>query len=194
MKDKITIKKTEILSDDYYTLKKVTYHYQKPDGSYETQVREVYDRGHGAAILLYNRHKASVILTRQFRLPTFINPYEDGMLIESCAGMLDDENPENCIRREAQEETGYQVEKVTKVFEAYTSPGVLTEKLHFFVAEYNKDMKVGEGGGLDEEQEHIEVIELKFNEALKMIYRGDIKDAKTILLLQYAKIHELVSV
>ena len=189
---RIRINNTEILSDNWYTLKKVTYDYQKEDGSWELQQREAYDRGNGATILLYNRERGTVVLTRQFRLPTYINGNDTGMLIEACAGLLDDHNPEDCIKKETEEETGYRIHKVEKVFESYMSPGSVTEVLYFFIAEYDSDMKVSEGGGLAEEQENIEVLELSFDKAYAMIATGEIKDSKTIMLLQYAKIHELL--
>ncbi|MET3037776.1 GDP-mannose pyrophosphatase NudK [Chryseobacterium sp. NRRL B-14859] len=184
----ITILKTEILSDNWYTLNKVTYSILKKDGTTETQSREAYDRGNGAAILLYNKASGTVILTRQFRLPTYINGNTTGMLIEACAGLLDHDNPEDCIRRETEEETGYKVSKVKKIFEAYMSPGSVTEILHFFIAEYSHDMKTKEGGGLEEEGENIEVLELPFETALGMIDNGEIHDAKTIMLLQHLRI------
>ncbi|MCS4304741.1 GDP-mannose pyrophosphatase NudK [Chryseobacterium sp. BIGb0232] len=184
----ITILKTDILSDNWYTLNKVTFTVRKKDGTNETQSREAYDRGNGAVILLYNKISNSVILTRQFRLPTYINGNTSGMLIEACAGLLDNDNPEDCIKRETEEETGYKISKVEKVFEAYMSPGSVTEILHFFIAEYSNDMKITDGGGLEEEGEQIEVLELTFDEALTMMDSGDIKDAKTIMLLQYLRI------
>ena len=191
--DRIKIQQTEILSDNWYTLKKVTYQYQLKNGSWETHAREAYDRGNGATILLYNKVKQTVILTRQFRLPTYINGNETGMLIEACAGLLDKNNPEDCIRKETEEETGYRVSKVRKLFEAYMSPGSVTADLYFFAAEYDEAMKVGTGGGLAEEQEHIEVLEVDFEQACGMLETGEIRDAKTIMLLQYAKIHALLS-
>jgi len=182
------VTKTEILSDNWYTLRKITYEYLKKDGSVASVTREAYDRGNGATILLYNTEFRTVILTRQFRLPTFINGNETGLLIEACAGLLDDDNPEECIRRETEEETGYKVTAVEKIFEAYMSPGSVTEILHFFIAEYSRKMKVSDGGGLSEEHENIDVLELDFDGAFEMIKTGDIKDAKTIMLLQYFKI------
>ncbi|WP_200977655.1 GDP-mannose pyrophosphatase NudK [Echinicola sp. 20G] len=190
--ENIKINKTEILSDNWYILKKVTFDYRKKNGEWEPQSREAYDRGNGATILLYNKEFQSVILTRQFRLPTYINGNESGMMIESCAGLLDKDNAEDCIKKETEEETGYKVHKVQKIFESYMSPGSVTEILHFFVAEYDKGMKVSEGGGLEEEQENIEVMELNFEDAYKMIATGEIRDAKTIMLLQYAKLHQLL--
>lgn len=191
MNKNIRIEKTEILSNNWYTLKKVTYSYLKKDGSLQVQSREAYDRGNGATILLYNAEKKTVILTRQFRLPTYINGNASGMLIEACAGLLDLDNPEDCIRRETEEETGFKVKDVRKVFEAYMSPGSVTEILHFFVAAYDDHMKVHEGGGMAHEQEDIEVLELPFSDAIRMIDTGEIKDCKTIMLLQYALINLL---
>lgn len=193
MNQNIKILKTEILSDNWYTLKKVTYEYLKNDNSLQIQTREAYDRGNGATILLYNKEQKTVILTRQFRLPTFINGNNTGMLIEACAGLLDKDNPEDCIRKETEEETGYKVTDVRKIFEAYMSPGSVTELLHFFIAEYQRSMKVTEGGGIAHEQEDIEVLELDFSTAFSMISTREIKDAKTIMLLQYARIHHLLS-
>lgn len=190
--ESIKIRKTEILSDNWYILNKVTYDYQKKDGTWETHAREAYDRGNGATILLYNKARKTVILTRQFRLPTYINGNESGMLIEACAGLLDKNNPEDCIRKETEEETGFRINKVEKVFESYMSPGSVTEILYFFIAEYDQKMKVSEGGGLEEEQENIEVLELDFDLAYNMIGTGEIKDGKTIMLLQYAKINHLL--
>lgn len=190
---KIEIQKTELLSDNWYVLNKITYQYHKEDQKVETQIREVYDRGNGAGILLYNTNQKTVILIRQFRLPTYLNGNKTGMMIEVCAGLLDKEKPEECIIREVEEETGYQITTVQKVFETYVSPGAVTEILHLFVGEYNSSMKVSEGGGLASEQENIEVLEVPFIEALAMIERGEIQDSKTIMLLQYAKINNLVN-
>ena len=188
----VTIVNTEILSDNWYTLRKITYRQQKGDGTTETHSRETYDRGNGAAILLYNKQSRTVILTRQFRLPTYVNGNPDGMMIEACAGLLDKDKPEDAIRREAEEETGYKLAAVQKVFEAYMSPGSVTEILYFFIAEYSSAMKVNEGGGLEEEQENIEVLELPVDAAMQMIDSGEIKDAKTIMLLQYIKLHGIL--
>lgn len=189
---KIEITETKVLSDNWYTLRKITYNYLKKDGQWETQSREAYDRGNGATILLYNKNSKTVILTRQFRMPTYLNGNETGMLIEACAGLLDKDNAEECIRRETEEETGYKISSVEKLFEVYMSPGSVTEIVHFFAAEYTKDMKITEGGGLDDEQENIEVLEFDFDTAYSMIKSGEIKDAKTIMLLQYAKINGLL--
>ena len=187
----IKIKRTDLLSDNWYILKKVTYEYHK-DQTAETHIREVYDRGNGAAILLYNSIEKTVILTRQFRLPTYLNGNKSGMMIEVCAGLLDKDQPEQCIIRETEEETGYRIKTVRKVFETYMSPGAVTEILHLFVGEYDSTMKVGDGGGADNEQENIEVLEYRFDETFALIESGEIKDAKTIMLLQYAKINNLV--
>lgn len=192
MIDKIKVLDTEILSNNWYTLKKLTYQFQKNNGEWQTQNREAYDRGNGATILLYNKEQQTVILTRQFRLPTYINGNETGMLIEACAGLLDKDNPEDCIRRETEEETGYKVSHVEKIFEAYMSPGSVTELIYFFIAEYSSAMKIHEGGGVDHEQEDIEVLEITFDTAYKMIGSGEIKDGKTIMLLQYIKLNGIV--
>lgn len=188
----VQIEKTEILSDNWYTLKKVTFSIKKKDGSFQQQSREAYDRGNGAAILLYDKSTGKVILTRQFRLPTYINGNASGMMIEACAGLLDNDNPKECIKRETEEETGYKISHVEKIFEAFMSPGSVTEILHFFIGEYSKEMKINDGGGLDDEGEDIEVLELFFEEALKMIDTGEIKDAKTIMLLQYLRLKNIL--
>lgn len=191
MNNAVKIIKSEVLSDNWYTLRKVTFDVHYKNGTVKTLSREAYDRGNGATILLYNKQQQTIVLTRQFRMPTFINGNESGMLIEACAGLLDKDNAEDCIRRETEEETGYKVKDVRKVFEAYMSPGSVTEILYFFIAEYTKDMKESEGGGVDE-GEDIEVLEYNFNQALKMIETGEIKDGKTIMLLQYLQIHRLI--
>lgn len=191
--DKIKIVKDEVLSNNWYTLKRIAYEYPKKDGSLQVQQREVYDRGNGATILLYNKNAGTVVLTRQFRLPTFVNGNKTGMLIEACAGLLDQDNPEDCIRREVQEETGYQVQQVRKIFQAYMSPGSVTEILFFFVAEYDPSMKLHEGGGMEHEQEDIEVLEMPFAETLRKVQSGEICDAKTIMLLQYAQLNNLLA-
>ena len=191
MNHKIKNVKTDVLFDNWATLKRVTYEYSTSDGKWETQKREVYDRGNGAVILLYNREQKTVILTKQFRLATFLNGNATGMLIEACAGLLDDELPEEGIKRETEEETGYQINKVIKVFESYMSPGSVTEILYFFIAEYESDMKVNNGGGVAHEQENIEVLEMKFADAVRLIETGEIKDAKTIMLLQYLQLHNV---
>lgn len=184
--------KSTLLSDNYYILNKVTFDYLMSSGKWVTQMREVYDRGDGAGILLYNKEKKTVILTKQFRMPTYLNDNKDGFLVEIAAGMLDKDNPEQCIIRETEEEVGYRLKEVKKVYEAYSSPGVMTEKMHFFVGEYTDDMKVGKGGGLDSEHEDIEVLELPFKTAIDMLNNGEIEDTRTIVLLQYAQIHHLL--
>ena len=171
---------TEVLSANWYTLRKITFELQHADGRWTTQSREAYDRGNGAVMLLYSRPKQTVILTRQFRMPTYVNGNPEGMLIEACAGLLDQDDAEACIRRETEEETGFRVQNVEKVFEAYMSPGSVTELLYFFVAEYTDDLRVHAGGGMADEQEHLEVLELPFAEALTMMQDGRIRDGKTI--------------
>lgn len=188
----VQIKNIEVLSDNWYTLRKVVFDYQRKDGTWETQSREAYDRGNGATILLYNREQQTVILTRQFRMPTYVNGNPTGMLIETCAGLLDKDQPEDCIRRETEEETGYRVSEVRKVFELYMSPGSVTEILYFFVGEYDRHMKTNDGGGAADEQENIEVLEMPFAQALEMMQAGEIKDAKTVILLQYARLNGLI--
>ena len=188
----IEIKDIEVLSQNWATLRKITYQYKKKDNTWETQTREAYDRGNGAAILLYNKDNKTIILTRQFRMPTFLNGNENGMMIEVCAGVLDQQNAEDCIRKEIEEETGYSIKDVHKIFEVYMSPGSVTEIVYFFVGEYSQDMKSSDGGGLADEQENIEVLEMLFDKAYGMIASGEIKDAKTIMLLQYAKINKLI--
>jgi nudix-type nucleoside diphosphatase (YffH/AdpP family) len=188
----IKIKQTDLLSDNWYLLNKVTFDFLQKDGKWVTQKREVYDRGNGAGILLYNREQKTIILTKQFRLPAYLNRHETGMMIEVCAGMLDQDHPEQCIIREAEEETGYRIKSVQKIMETYMSPGAITEILHLFIGEYDASMKVHEGGELEQEEEEIEVIEMTFDEGYHMIATGEIKDAKTIILMQYAKINNLV--
>jgi nudix-type nucleoside diphosphatase (YffH/AdpP family) len=191
IQDRIRIQKVETLSDDWYLLKKTTFDYRRKDGSWQTQSRETYDRGNGATILLYNRERHTVILTRQFRFPAFVN-HHSGMLIETCAGLLDENDPETCIRRETEEETGYRVGTIRKVFEAFMSPGSVTERLFFYVAEYHPDLKIADGGGLLSDGEDIDILELNLDTALRMIETGDIMDGKTIMLLQYAKLAHLM--
>lgn len=183
--------KKELLSDNWYSLNKVTFEYQREDGEWETQIREAYDRGNGAVILLYNKEKDTVILTRQFRMPTYLNGNEDGMMIEACAGILEKGNAEQTIIMEVEEETGYKIKEVKKVFESYMSPGSVTEVLYFFIGQYEDNMKVSEGGGAEDETENIEVMEMPFQKALQMMRTGEIMDAKTIMLLQYAQIQHL---
>lgn len=192
--DRVKNIEKELLSNNWYLLEKVKFELQLNNGRWESQTREVYDRGNGATILLYNKSKMTIILTKQFRLPTYLNGNQTGFLIEACAGLLDQDSPEACIKKETEEETGYQVKDVYKVFEAYMSPGSVTEILHFFIAEYSEDMKISSGGGVREEQENIEVLELSFQTAMEMIKSGEIKDAKTIMLLQHLKIENVMQV
>src|ERR1700760_2534020 len=186
--NRIRVKDVRLLSDNHYTLKTTTLEGRRGDGEWQTQHRETYDRGNGATLLPYNLAQRTVVLVRQFRYPAFVNGYDD-LLIEAAAGLLDNESPEVRIRAEAEEETGYRLGDINKVFEAFMSPGSVTEKLHFFVAEYEPRMKVGSGGGIADEGEDIEVLELPIDEALAMIADGRIVDAKTIMLLQYAALH-----
>jgi nudix-type nucleoside diphosphatase (YffH/AdpP family) len=188
--ERVNIIESQVLSHDWYLLRKISFDYLRNNGEWQRQTREVYDRGNGAAILLFNREKRTVVLTRQFRLPVFVNGH-DGLLIEVAAGLLEGADPEERIRAEAEEETGYRVHHVQKVFESYMSPGSVTEKLHFFIAEYDASSKVSDGGGLEEETEELEVLEWAFEEALEAFYRGEICDAKTIMLLQYAAMKDL---
>jgi nudix-type nucleoside diphosphatase (YffH/AdpP family) len=187
-KEAVKILENNVLSDQFYVLRRLTFERVERSGERVTQVREVYDRGNGAAILLYNPGAKTVILTRQFRMPTFVNGNPTGMLIECCAGLLDRDNAEEAIRRETEEETGYRIGSVEKVLEAYMSPGSVTEILYFFTAAYEPSMKVSDGGGLEAEQEDIEVLELSIDRALEMVKTGEIKDGKTIMLLQHARL------
>ncbi|WP_339099317.1 GDP-mannose pyrophosphatase NudK [Yersinia enterocolitica] len=190
MSVKIENIRSELLSKNWFKLYKYTFDLIDDNGTSVQQIREVYDRGNGATILLYNRPNGTVLLINQFRMPTYVNGNPDGMLLETCAGLLDNDSPEECIRREAMEETGYQVDNVQKLFEAYMSPGGVTEIVHFFAAEYHVAQKVTDDVGVEDEV--IEVVELPFTEAIAMIADGRIKDGKTIMLLQYAQIHNLL--
>jgi GDP-mannose pyrophosphatase NudK len=190
MKENIKIIEKKLLSDNWYKLYKYTLETTDKKGNKKIEQREAYDRGNGAVILLYNSKTKTVILTKQFRLPTYVNGNAEGFMIEACAGLLDKDNPEDCIRKETEEETGYRIDHVRKIYEAYMSPGSVTEILYFFVAEYSKDQKVTEGGGVEGE-ENIEVLELSFEKAWNMMEKGEIRDAKTIMLLQYAKLNGL---
>jgi len=185
----VEIVENEVLSDNWYVLRKVTYRIRRGEGNWDTHSREAYDRGNGATVLLYNRAQRSVVLTRQFRLPTYVNGNATGMMIEACAGLLDGDDPVACVRREVLEESGYAVHDVRKIFEIYMSPGSVTEVLHFFVAEYEPGQRQHDGGGVVDEGEDIEVMEVPFDEAIADVARGAIKDAKTVMLLQYAALH-----
>jgi len=186
MSERVRIKEVEVLSDDWYVLKKTTFDYRRTNGEWQTQSRETYDRGNGATILLYNLEQQTVILTRQFRFPAYANGLADGLLIETAAGLLDQASPEARIRAEVEEETGYRVNAVEKVFEAYMSPGSVTEKLFFFVAAYEGTSRLNSGGGVASDGEDIEVLELSFTASLSMMKEGEIQDGKTIMLLQHA--------
>ncbi len=186
--DRIRIRDVRLLSENYYTLKTTTFEWRRGNGEWQTQHRESYDRGNGAALLPYNLAQATVILVRQFRYPAYVNGYDD-LLIEAAAGLLDDETPESRIRAEAEEETGYRLGEIRKIFEAFMSPGSVTEKLYFFVAEYDPSMRIGSGGGNADEGEDIEVLELPIDQAMAMTGDGRIVDAKTIMLLQYAALN-----
>ncbi len=187
---KITGNKT--LYKDKFTLSKISYEYDKPDGSHREQTRDIYDRGNAAAVLLYNRENRTVILNKQFRLPAYINGDASGFLIECCAGKMEGDSPAACARREALEETGYKIFDVQQVMQAYMSPGSVTELIYFFIAPYNATMKVNEGGGAKGEEENIDVLEVPIDEAMQMIQNGEIKDAKTIMLLQYAILQNIL--
>jgi nudix-type nucleoside diphosphatase (YffH/AdpP family) len=186
--DRIRVKNVRVLSDNYATLKDTTFEWRRTNGEWQTQSRETFDRGNAATLLPYNLRRRSVVLVQQFRYPAYVNGHDD-LMIEAAAGLLDDESPENRICAEVEEETGYRLGKVQKVFEAFMSPGAVTEKLHFFVAEYEPRMRVGSGGGIADEGEDIEVLELSIDQALDMIGDGRIVDAKTIMLLQYAALN-----
>lgn len=188
MEEVIKVRKSEVLSHDWGILNKITFELKTKDGAWEEQSRESYDTGDGATVLLYNKQAKKVILTRQFRLPTYLNGNPGGYMTEACAGLLEQDSPEECAVKEAREETGYKISNPKKIFEAYMSPGSVTELMHFFIAEYSKDLKMDEGGGAEGEQEEIEVLEMDFKEAWEKIVTGEIRDAKTILLLQHLKI------
>lgn len=192
MTENLKIVDSKLLSDNWYVLKKITFDYRRIDGTIQTQSREVYDRGNGAVILLYNKENQTVILTKQLRIPTYFNQNPSGMLIEACAGSLDKDDPDTCIKKEALEEVGYKIDTVEKIFESYMSPGAVTEILYFYIAPYDASMKVSDGGGLVEEGEQIEVLELPIDEAMQMIKTGEIKDGKTIMLLQYVKLNAIL--
>jgi len=185
---RVRVEDVTLLSNDWYVLKKTTFSFQRADGSWQSQSRETYDRGNGATILLYDPHRRTVILTRQFRYPAFVNGHDD-LLIETPAGLLDNAEPAVRIRAETEEETGFRVRDVRQVFDAFMSPGSVTERLHFFVGEYEPRDRVSQGGGKEEEGEDIAVLEVDIDEALGMIASGTIRDGKTIMLLQYAALN-----
>ena len=187
----IHVIKDKILSENWFVLRNMTYELTRADGSVVRHKREVYDRGNGATVLLYNRHKQTVVLVRQFRIATWINGNEDGMLIETCAGLLDSDEPEECVRKEAIEETGFEVGEVRKLFELFMSPGGVTELIYFFIAEYNDTQRANDGGGVDDED--IEVLELPYHRALEMMANGEIRDGKAVILLQYLQTSGLMN-
>jgi ADP-ribose pyrophosphatase len=191
MDEQVRVIESSVLSDAWGVVRRNVIELRRRDGSWQRQVRETYDRGDGAAILLYNRKKRTVILTRQFRFPVFAHG-EPGLLVEVPAGKLEGDDAATCAIKEAEEETGYRVSRVEKVAECFASPGSVTEKLSLFVAEYDAESKVSDGGGLHDEGEDIEVLEVLFDDALTMLRTGEIADAKTIILLQHAALARLV--
>ena len=188
LQDRVRVHEVTLLSDNWYTLKTTAFDWLRSDGQWQRMHRETYDRGNGATLLPYNLAQRTVLLTRQFRYPAFVNGHGD-LLIEAAAGLLDNAAPEERIRAEVEEELGYRLGAVQKILEAFMSPGSVTEKLHFFIAEYDPSMRIGDGGGLAEEGEDIEVLELRIDEALAMVADGRIADAKTVMLLYHAQLH-----
>ena len=190
MQDRIRIKSVEILSDDWARLTKTTFDYRRNDGKWETQIRQTYDRGNGAAILPFDRERSTVLLVRQFRYPAFVTGHPEP-LIEACAGLLDDHDPETAIRKEAEEELGYRLRDVRHLYTPYMSPGSVTERLTFFTADYTPADRISDGGGAAEEGEDIEVLEVTLDEALAQVRDGTIIDAKTIMLIQHLRLEML---
>ncbi|MFM9924103.1 GDP-mannose pyrophosphatase [Variovorax sp. H27-G14] len=188
LQDRVRVHEVTLLSDNWYTLRTTAFDWRRADGRWQRMHRETYDRGNGATLLPYNLAQRTVLLTRQFRYPAFVNGHDD-LLIEAAAGLLDNAAPEARIRAEVEEELGYRLGDVQKIFESFMSPGSVTEKLHFFIAPYEPSMRIGAGGGLAEEGEDIEVLELGIDEALAMVADGRIADAKTVMLLYHAKLH-----
>lgn len=189
---RIKISSKKKLCETWFKVERVNFDYKLDDGTWQNQTRDIHDHGNGAGILLYNKDRKTIILTQQLRIATYLNGNNDGLIIEVPAGLLDTDDPETCVIREVEEETGYRINSAKKVYELYMTPGSVTELLHLFIGEYNESMKVSEGGGLDEEHENIEVLEVKFSEAIKMMESGKIKDAKTVMLLQYAMINNII--
>ena len=191
MSNKIKNIKEKSLYEGHYKLRGFDYEYLNMDGVWERQKREIFDRGHGAVVLLYNLDKKTVIFVEQFRMPVYINEGGDGLLLEACAGLLEKNGPKTAIIKEIEEETGFRLKKraVKKVFEAYSSPGAVTEVLHYFIAPYSEGERVSKGGGAENETENIVVRETAFAKAVQLLNSGEIKDAKTIVLLQYAQLH-----
>ncbi|MDQ0239003.1 NUDIX domain-containing protein [Arthrobacter bambusae] len=190
----VVVRDVEVTSDGWHVLRRTTFDYRRRDGRWVTEQRESYDRGNGATILLYDAGRGTVLLTRQFRFPAYVNDHPDGMLIEAAAGLLDDDDPETAIRREASEELGVDVGTLRHVFDAYMSPGSVTERLHFYIAPYTPADQTGPGGGVAAEGEDIETIEIAFSDALAMIDDGRIVDGKSIMLLQWAALNGLCQV
>ena len=182
----VVVRDVELLASGWHVLRRTTVERRRPDGSWTTEQRETYDRGNGATLLLHDTARRTVLLSRQFRFPVYVNGHPDGMLLETAAGLLDDESPEKAVRREVEEELGVSVGEVEHVFDVWMSPGSVTERLHFFAAPYTAADRTGDRGGVAEEGEDIEIVELDFDEALDMIDDGRIADAKTIMLLQWA--------
>jgi len=190
--DRVRIERVDVLSDNWYTLRKFTYMFRRRDGTEQRQEREAYDRGNGACILLHDKERDTILLTRQFRLPAFVTGHPDGMLLELPAGLLDEDDPATAIRRETEEEIGYRIKDVKEVLTAYMSPGSVTEALHFFLGEYTPADRVSNGGGHEGEGEDIEVVEVTMKEALAMIERREIIDAKTIMLIYHVALKGFV--
>lgn len=193
MEDKVKITKTKVLSENWGILNEITFELKNFDGTWVSQVRESYNTGDGATVLLFNKNTKKIILTKQFRLPSYLNGNPGGMLTEACAGLLEQDSPEDCVIKEAEEETGYRISNPEKIYEAYMSPGSVTEKMHFFIAEYDQDMKVSNGGGAEDETEDIKVLEYTFDKTWEMVEKGEIQDAKTIILLQYLKVRGILT-
>ena len=185
----VVVRDVEVTSDGWHVLRRTTFDVRGRDGRWSTQQRETFDRGNGATILLFDPRRATVLLTRQFRFPAYVNDHPDGMLVETAAGLLDEDDPETAIRRETREELGVEVGGLIHVFDAYMSPGSVTERVHFYAATYSVADRTGDGGGVEEEGEDIEVLELPFRDALEMIADGRIVDGKTIMLLQWAALN-----
>lgn len=190
MNDRVRIRSVEVLCDDWAVLKKTTFDYRRNDGVWETQIRQTYDRGHGAVILPYDRTRGTVLLVKQFRYPAYVTGHEEP-LIEACAGLLDADDPETCIRRETEEELGYRLTEVRRLYAPYMSPGSVTERLWFFVAEYSPADRISDGGGHADEGEDIDVLEMALDDALALVAGGGIIDAKTIMLLQHLALEKL---
>ena len=190
---RVRIASIEVLSDDWYTLRKATFEFRHADGSWSTQHREAYDRGNGATALLFDPERGTVVLTRQFRMPAYLNGHPDGMLIETPGGLLDTDDADDAaaaVRREIEEETGFVVDELRELFDVYMSPGSVTERVVFFAGTYHADQRTGAGGGHAHEGEDIEVLEIPLTEAADMITTGAIRDGKTIMLIHWALLEQ----